>query len=265
MTSSNLVLAQALAFAGSGWPVFPCRPDQKIPATAHGFHDASTDPDQIAHWFTRDPDRNLAIATGAPGPDVLDVDVHPGGNGFPALRALTRAGMADGAAAIVRTPSGGLHLYFAGSAQRNGHLPGHHSDFRAAGGYVLAPPSRIRGRTYELLARPGGRSGLDWDAVIRLLEPVRRQTRTARVVPSTELGHLAGWVARLGEGNRNAGLYWAACRALEADPAASLDPLVAAASQAGLTEREITATLRSAHATITAGLPGGRRQAEAGR
>ena len=48
------------------------------------------------------------------------------------------------------------------------------------------------------------------------------------------------------EGNRNAGLYWAANRALEADPAADLSPLADAARQAGLPDPEITRTLNSA-------------------
>ena len=51
------------------------------------------------------------------------------------------------------------------------------------------------------------------------------------------------------EGNRNAGLFWAANRALEADPAADLSPLAAAARQAGLDDREITRTLDSARRT----------------
>ena len=34
-----------------------------------------------------------------------------------------------------------MHVYFTGTRQRNGHLPAHHLDFLAAGGYVLAPPS----------------------------------------------------------------------------------------------------------------------------
>jgi Bifunctional DNA primase/polymerase, N-terminal len=38
----------------------------------HGFRDATTDPDQIRRWWRRQPDANLAIATGAPSPDVLD-------------------------------------------------------------------------------------------------------------------------------------------------------------------------------------------------
>ena len=63
------------------------------------------------------------------------------------------------------------------------------------------------------------------------------------------LGTLARWLARQREGNRNAGLYWAANRALEADPAADLSPLADAARQAGLGDREITRTLDSARRT----------------
>ena len=265
MTSSNPVLARALAYARHGWPVFPCRPGSKIPAARHGFRDASADPGQITRWFADRPDRNLAIATGAPGPDVLDVDVHPGGDGFAALGALTRAGLAGGASVLVRTPGGGVHLYFAGSAQRTSRLTGRHLDFRAAGGCVLAPPSRVGGRPYLVLARPGGKSGLDWAAVTRLLEPARPGPRAARPGPSAGIGHLAGWVARLEEGNRNAGLYWAACRALEASGAASLDELAGAASQAGLGDREIRATLDSARRTATSrqatGSSGGQAEA----
>ena len=165
-------LRQALAYAARGWPVFPCQPGQKIPATTHGYRDATTDPGQIIAWFALRPECNLAIATGAPGPDVLDVDQHgPAGNGFAALIRLRDAGLLNGAAAYVRTPSGGMHAYFTGSHQRNGHLPAHHLDFRSAGGYVLAPPSAVGGKPYRILWEPGGRGGLNWDTVTRLLQP----------------------------------------------------------------------------------------------
>ena len=155
---TGATLRQALAHAARGWPVFPCQAGQKTPATAHGYRDATTDPDQITAWFTRNPHQNLAIATGAPGPDVLDVDDHgPAGNGYPALAELSRAGLLDSAAAYVRTPNGGLHAYFTGSAQRNGHLPARHLDFRSHGGYVLAPPSQIDGKPYHLIRTLNGR------------------------------------------------------------------------------------------------------------
>ncbi len=140
-------LRQALTYASRGWPVFPCQPGQKIPATWHGHRDATTDPDRITAWFSLLPRWNLAVATGTPGPDVLDVDHHgAAGSGFAALERLGRAGLLDGASACVRTPRGGLHIYFTGSHQRNGHLAGQHVDFRSEGGYILAPPSRIDGQ-----------------------------------------------------------------------------------------------------------------------
>jgi hypothetical protein len=132
---SPRTVEQALAYAAHGWPVFPCRPGGKEPATRHGYQDATTDPDKITWWWRRQPEANLAIATGHPGPDVLDVDQHGrAGNGFAAFNRLKRAGLIDGASALVATPSGGLHAYFAGSDQRCGKLPRHHLDFRAHGG-----------------------------------------------------------------------------------------------------------------------------------
>jgi Bifunctional DNA primase/polymerase, N-terminal len=41
-TITDGTLRQALAFATSGWPVLPCLPGQKVPATAHGYRDATT-------------------------------------------------------------------------------------------------------------------------------------------------------------------------------------------------------------------------------
>ena len=55
------------------------------------------------------------MPTGYPGADVLDVDVRPDGTGWPAFNALKRAGLLSGAFRLVRTPSGGAHLYFAGT------------------------------------------------------------------------------------------------------------------------------------------------------
>ena len=248
---TDATLRQALAFARGGWRVFPCLPGQKIPATRHGFRDATTDEQQITDWFGRGFSWNLAIVTGAPGPDVLDVDQHgPAGNGYAAFNTLRRVGLVDCAAAYVRTPAGGMHAYFAGSGQHNGRLPSHHLDFRSAGGYIVAPPSQIGGEPYRLIARPSGRGTLDWDAVTRFLEPQQQlhplQLRPAR---GLDLAHLARWVASQPEGNRNVGLFWAANRALDTDQAADLSPLAVAARQAGLGDKEIARTLNSARRT----------------
>jgi hypothetical protein len=257
----NPVLNLALGYAQKGWPVFPCQPGKKTPATPHGYLDATTDFRQIREWFSRHPDWNLAVATGAPGPDVLDVDHHgPAGSGYPAFQRLRDAGLLDGAASYVRTPSGGLHAYFAGSAQRTAHLPASHLDFMAAGGYVLVPPSQVAGRPYQYVWDFDRTGFLDWNAAASVLQPSRDQQRPAArpagantaAISAGQVSVLARWMTGQPEGNRNAGLFWAANRALEASQTADLSPLAAAARQAGLPDAEITRTLNSARRTTQA-------------
>ncbi len=251
--STDPTVERALAYASCGWPVFPCRPGSKQPATRHGFLDATTDPDHISWWWRRDPGANLAIATGTPGPDVLDVDQHgAAGSGYAALNRLVRAGLTRDAGAVVATPHGGLHLYYAGTDQGCGKLPARHLDFRSRGGYVLAPPSQVDGRAYRVIRHQPQAGPFAWDAAVRLLDPARQPgPRPGIREPGGDLSHLAGWVARLTEGNRNDGLFWAACRAAEAGDDTTLGRLAEAARQAGLGGREITATIASARRTVT--------------
>ena len=249
------IVSVAFVCARRGWPVFPCRPGTKEPATRHGFHDASTDPQRIRSWWRRMPGANLAIATGHPGPDVLDVDQHgAAGNGYAAFNRLWRAGVVGGASHIVVTPSGGFHVYFVGSEQPSGRLPHHHLDFKASGGYVLAPPSVVGGRPY-VAVRSGCEAGeLDWAAVVGLLDPAYGLRRHPPGRSFAHSGRLADWVERLGEGNRNAGLFWAACRAAEEGRVDLLDDLRAAALRTGLTKREISRTIASAQRAARPGL-----------
>jgi hypothetical protein len=245
-------LARALEYAGRGWPVFPCRPGRKEPDTPHGFKDATTESECITAWWTAVPSRNVAIATGAPGPDVLDIDVRPGGSGYSALHQLRRGGLLEVPVVAVATPSGGMHLYYPGTEQASGRLPDRHLDFKAAGGYVLAPPSAVGGRPYRRVqhqpARPGQTAGLrlDWAAAIALLEPRQPYPQSPRPPEHADTERLAAWVARLPEGNRNAGLFWAACRAAESGRCGALDVLAEAAKTAGLPTHEITRTIASA-------------------
>lgn len=110
---------------------------------------------------------------------------------------------------------------------------------------MLAPPSRVHGRPYELLDHRGGACGrLDWQAATRLLEPPGPAGKP-RGRDSGDLGKLAAWVAAQKEGNRNDGLFWAACRAAETGHG-DLDDLVAAAVTAGLGEAEARRTVISA-------------------
>jgi hypothetical protein len=245
---TDKLLAGALGYAALGWPVFPCRPDRKDPLTLHGKDDATTDPATVRAWWERWPSANVAIRTGAPAVDVLDVDVRTEGNGWPPFGRLVRAGLLTGAIRLVRTRSGGLHVYFPGTEQGCRKLTGLFIDFKARGGYVLAPPSRVDGKPYELLEeRPGGRV-LDFGKVERLLAPPRPASRL-HVADSNGKGiaALARWLQGQREGNRNEGLFWAAKKAVK-DGCSDDDlaGLVAIAVDLGLSRIEAERTVHSA-------------------
>jgi len=249
--------------------VFPCVPGTKRPLTRHGFTEASTDPRRIAWWWRCWPEANIGVPTGRPdGFDVLDVDVHRSGSGFPALLRARQAGLVGGWAALVRSPSGGVHLYFPGAEDRgqaSWALPRAHVDFRGMGGYVIGPPSRVlagdgRRRGYALLATGRDPRPLDAGALRRLLAPAPRRPRVRSGVDRAGRSgrRLAAWLELQPEGNRNRALFWAACRQAEAGVAEdeARHVLGAAAARTGLGEREIEATLTSAFRTL------GRRPAQ---
>jgi putative DNA primase/helicase len=130
----------ALYYARLGWPVLPLRPREKAPLTRHGYKDATTDERTIRSWWRRWPNANVGIATGeASGVAVLDVDPRAGG-----LESLQE--LIDRHGPLPQTPTaetggGGLHYYFAvkGSIRSRKIAPG--LELKAAGGYIVAPPS----------------------------------------------------------------------------------------------------------------------------
>ncbi len=265
----------ARSLAGAGVPVFPCVVEGKRPLTRCGFLDASNDPEQVAAWWSRTPNANIGIPTGAPsGVVVVDVDVHGPHDGRASYQRATDAGLVDGAGLLVRTPTGGAHVYFPatpGKEQRSWQAATAGVDFRGDGGYIIAPPSRriIDGhvRRYEVADIAAHSVGTVDAARLRDfldLRPVARPRASSGSI-DVDAERLAAWVAGRGEGERNRGLFWAACRLAEngVSAADALDALGAAAHTAGLGDREITTTVRSAYrATQPApeATPGGRSQ-----
>ena len=105
----------ALDLAATGQPVFPCHSSGekvKRPVTEHGHKDATTDIETVRRWWNTHPGAAIGTPTGGPWPTVLDFDVRQHGDSGAALEALLRAGLLRGCFRIVRTPRGGLHLYF---------------------------------------------------------------------------------------------------------------------------------------------------------
>ena len=140
------LVAAALWYAQHGWPVFPCQPGGKQPACTHGFHDATTDPDQIRAWWARLPNANIGLPTGVTL-DVFDFDGDRHGLWAFNKAAITGADLPRlrGASATPR----GMHLYIpaTGHGTKVGIYPG--VDYRGAGGYVIVPPSRTPAGVYR--------------------------------------------------------------------------------------------------------------------
>lgn len=143
----SIVHEAALRYAELGYPVFPCAPGEKLPATVNGFKDASADPDQIEAWWTAKPSFNIGIPT--EGLLVLDIDVEANWLNDEPEKLLELAG-----APLSRTPSGGRHYVFrqpTGRDWRNtqGEIAPH-VDTRGNGGLFIAPPSALPGgKTYQ--------------------------------------------------------------------------------------------------------------------
>lgn len=77
------MLEYALKYAALGWAIFPCRPNDKRPATQHECLDATTDPKQIRAWWNKQPDLNIGLACGEiSGITALDIDPRSNGHEF---------------------------------------------------------------------------------------------------------------------------------------------------------------------------------------
>ncbi|WP_373695232.1 bifunctional DNA primase/polymerase [Microbacterium maritypicum] len=252
----------AREFAAAGVPVFPCAPGGKRPVTENGFHDATTEARQVDVWWRARPGANIGMPTGeVSGVVVVDVDVHGPVNGCGSMRRAQQAGLVDGWMFLVATPSGGTHAYYPavpGQQQRSWQAARAAVDFRGDGGYIVLPPSSVlvngARAGYRLQQLGSGPSApVDAAGLRDFLDP-RPQPRSlprnaAMSGAASDVSRLAAWVANRQEGERNRGLFWAACRLAEngVNPVEALDLLGAAAGHAGLAEREIVTTVRSAY------------------
>src|ERR1700690_1499314 len=151
-TAMSNFLDIALRCAVRGWKVLPCKPGDKAPIVAHGFHDASADVEQITAWWTRTPSANVGIACGASGLAVLDID-H-GLTDEASFHAWRKAGGLPDTYTVRpgRRPDFGGQSSFAGPVPDVGffELNGCSGQVKSLGGYVMAEgclhPS---GQTYQ--------------------------------------------------------------------------------------------------------------------
>ncbi|MFC7217979.1 bifunctional DNA primase/polymerase [Streptomyces polyrhachis] len=243
-----------------GEPPAPCRGECGLPG--HGVHDATTDPAALRALFAAAPwATGYGIACCRPPHHLIgvDLDVKHGADSLAALQALGGVhGFTLPETVVVATPSGGLHLWFTGppdaavpnSASRL--APG--IDVRGRGGYLTGPGSRTLAGGYRLAAGSALFPAPVPAALLRLLTapptptapPPRRAPGPPRT-PDARAEALVRFVQRSRPGERNARLFWAACRAYESGHGSSLaQTLVDAATATGLTPREARAAVDSA-------------------
>lgn len=171
----------AIEYANWEWPTFPLGYRSKAPAIpkpkGRGFKDANTDPERMRRYWRKHPDHNIGLATGHRF-DVIDVDTkdsdgNPSPAGVESLMMLLRencrkqhASTAERKRCSARhlpdvhgvavTASGGMHLYVQPTGKGNFAALWPGIDYRGLGGYVVAPPSLLRGpgRTYTWIVEP---------------------------------------------------------------------------------------------------------------
>jgi Virulence-associated protein E/Bifunctional DNA primase/polymerase, N-terminal len=175
--SSSPLLEAALAYAAAGLHVFPCwelTPDGrecacprahpsrdargghcgspgKHPRTPNGCKDATTDPAIIRKWWEAWPRAHVAIAAGASG--LLVVDVDPRNGGDDSLAELEREHGGLPATPRQLTEGDGVHIVFRRPDRPHVRGPRHGLgrgvDVKADGGYIIAAPSgHLSGRPY---------------------------------------------------------------------------------------------------------------------
>jgi hypothetical protein len=140
---------KALEYSKLGLSVIPLRPRSKLPQpfSWEAYQDRKADPKKVEQWWTKWPESNVGIITGAVS-DLLVVDC----DGRPAMKmalSFVRQTLMD-KIPLVSTGKG-FHLYFRRpkvpddqAVGNRGNLFGdkkHNVDIRCDGGYVVAPPS----------------------------------------------------------------------------------------------------------------------------
>lgn len=246
----------ALRLAAAGWPVIPLR--GKIPMTAHGVKDATTDPQQIAAWWPAGARRNI----GARVPrSLLVLDIDPQNGGSLAELADTAGGQLPRTLTVHSgRGTGGRHLYFLnpGGPLTSTRLPAG-IDVKTETGYLVMPPSLHpdTGQPYRWEDAPPAPLPPALRKLLRPAEPRRapRSTPASSTRHASKLSaraaYLAAFVQDAPEGTRNGRLFWAACQAIrDGHDALTFDLLEGAAVAAGLTETEATRTIASARRTM---------------
>ena len=180
--TENTMLSAALAFSRQGVACLALVPNQKIPLNhplqPNGSKSATTDEETLTKLFTDHPDANVGIAC---GDSFVCVDI----DGREGEEAMVLAGLKIPNCRKHRTPRG-FHILLEPDtdlSQTAGLFTKVDVRNGASNGYIVAPPSIVDGKRYEVFSDlPLGR----WD---ELVEYARANKQSSR--PRT--GVTEGW------------------------------------------------------------------------
>jgi hypothetical protein len=140
-------LEAALLYAKWGWPVFPLIPNGKLPATAHGFKDATTDQKIIQDWWRVNPNQNIGVVCGKEsGLIIFDIDPRNGGEDSWDKWLQENGPLPDGAGQL--TAGGGWHHLAQWQEEIKSCKLMEGIDLLSDGRYFVACPSDIVGKSY---------------------------------------------------------------------------------------------------------------------
>lgn len=238
------------------WYLFPVEVRGKKPATAHGFKDATNDPDAVAALWTRE--YNIGVACGRSNLAVIDLD---GAEGLAAWDKLQES-IAPRSGMVQYTGGGGAHILYRQPAlveiRNTAKKLAPHIDTRGVGGYILLSPSiHPSGNLYRWSEGQD-----DFDAMetfppelLPLLQdkptPIPSHTPQPPTNPSRILQRSYERIANTPEGKRNGVINNAAwylyglVREGHLNEADVTETIMQGARRCGYPERETMAVLRS--------------------
>jgi hypothetical protein len=253
-------LLDAAELVQFGWRVFPLAPFAKIPAVpknagGRGCLDATDDDEQLAAWDKAYPRANVGLACGDVS-GVIVVDFDPRNGSENTVKMFASRKQQFPATVEVRTWSGGTHLYYRWEPEiKNSKSKlGPGIDIKTTGGYVVAPPSKVRqdGKegVYRWVQSPLGPElpRLPRWAVEALKPRPEKLVIHQKTNHTGDLAPILKYIEGAPEGQRNNILYWGACRAAEEGVLDSnmRSAMVVAAVNTGLPRLDAEKTVASA-------------------
>ena len=139
----------ALELAKHGFKVFPLVPNTKRPIKDQSYLTASNDPQTVAKWFGDLPQANLGLELASKSLVVVDIDNHNSTSVRDTMQKMADQGCTlPTNTYIEQTPSGGLHFFYAGTANKK-RVTNFIPNVDLLADFTVIAPSVINGDAYR--------------------------------------------------------------------------------------------------------------------